>query len=68
MKAYEIMEDLFSLSKPLWNDRTCDTLKAGDPDTEVTKVAISMFATVDIVRAAREWGGTVADCPRNNLL
>ena len=56
MKAYEIMEDLFSLSQPLWSERTCDTLKAGDPNAEVTKVAVSMFATVDIVRQAKEWG------------
>ena len=56
MKAYEIMEDLFSLSGPLFSDRTCDTIKAGDPNTEVTKVAVSMFATVDIVRQARDWG------------
>ena len=56
MKAYEIMEDLFSLSGPLFSDRTCDTIKAGDPNAEVTKVAVSMFATVDIVRQAKDWG------------
>ena len=56
MKAYEIMDDLFSLARPLWSDRTCDTLKAGDPERMVTKVAVSMFATVDVVRAARDWG------------
>ena len=56
MKAFEIMEDLFSLSNPLWSEQTCDTLKAGDPNMEVTKVAVSMFATVDIVRQARDWG------------
>ena len=56
MKAYEIMEDLFSLSGPLFSDQTCDTIKAGDPNAEVTKVAVSMFATVDIVRQARDWG------------
>lgn len=56
MKAYEIMEDLFSLSKPLWSERTCDTLKAGRADAEVTRVAVSMFATVNVVRAARDWG------------
>lgn len=56
MKAYEIMEDLFSLSRPLPGGRTCDTLKAGDPEKEVTKVAVSMFATVDIVREVRDWG------------
>ena len=56
MKAYEILDDLFSLSKPLGGERTCDTLKAGDPNTEVTKVAVAMFATVDVVREVREWG------------
>lgn len=56
MKAYEIMNDLFSLSGPLFSERTCDTIKAGDPNAEVTKVAVSMFATVDIVRQAKEWG------------
>lgn len=56
MKAYEILDDLFSLSKPLGGERTCDTLKAGDPNTEVTKVAVAMFATVGVVREVREWG------------
>ena len=56
MKAYEIMEDLFSLSGPLFSERTCDTIKAGDPNAEVSKVAVSMFATVDIVRQAQDWG------------
>ena len=36
MKAYEIMEDLFSLSGPLFSERTCDTIKAGDPNAEVS--------------------------------
>ena len=56
MKAYEIMNDLFSLAMPLPFEQTCDTCKAGDPNAEVTKVAVSMFATVDIVRQARDWG------------
>lgn len=56
MKAYEIMEDLFSLSMPLPGERTCDTLKAGNPDVEVTKVAVAMFATVDVIRQVSDWG------------
>ena len=56
MKAYEIMNDLFSLASRMRDGRTCDTLKAGDPNVEVTKVAVSMFATVDIVRQAQDWG------------
>lgn len=56
MKAYEIMEDLFSLSQPMGDMRTCDTLKAGDPQAEVSKVAVSMFATADVIRSAKDWG------------
>ena len=56
MKAYEIVNDLFSLASRMGDGQTCDTIKAGDPNTEVTKVAVSMFATVDIVRQAQDWG------------
>lgn len=35
---------------------TCDTIKAGSPDKELHKVAVTMFATVDTVRRAKEWG------------
>ena len=56
MKAYEIMNDLFSLASAMGDGRTCDTIKAGDPNAEVSKVAVSMFATVDIVRQAKDWG------------
>ena len=35
---------------------TCDTIKAGGPDKELHKVAITMFATVDTVKKAMEWG------------
>lgn len=35
---------------------TCDTFKAGDPEKEVKKVAVTMFATVDIIRKVTAWG------------
>jgi putative NIF3 family GTP cyclohydrolase 1 type 2 len=36
-----------------WNDNTVDTFKAGDPDTRVTGIAVTMMATYDVlVRAA----------------
>ena len=38
MKAYEIMEDLFSLSGPLFSDRTCDTIKAGNPNVDMIRL------------------------------
>lgn len=56
MKAIEIMNELFALAEPGDFSRTCDTIKAGSPDTEVEKIAVSMFATPDVVREARDWG------------
>lgn len=59
MKVKELMEKLFA-----WCDddgprdyaNTCDTLKAGDPEGEVKKAAVTMFATPEVIRAARDWG------------
>lgn len=56
MKALEIINDLFSLARPVSFEQTCDTLKAGDPNVEVAKVAVAMFGTVDIIRQASTWG------------
>ncbi len=36
---------------------TCDTLKAGNPEQELgSRVAVCMFATPDVIRAAAAWG------------
>ena len=56
MKAFEIMEDLFSLTSPHDYSDTCDTCKSGDPQREVTRVATCMFATPAVIRAAAQWG------------
>ena len=56
MKADEIMNGLFALADGYDYSNTCDTLKAGDADAEVSSVAVSMFATPDVVRQAKEWG------------
>ena len=56
MKAREIMELLFSLSFERDYSNTCDTLKAGDPEKEVSKVAVSMFATPKTIAQAKTWG------------
>ena len=55
MKAIELFEELKKGSN-FQDDKTCDTLKAGDSEKEVHRVGITMFATVEVVRAAREWG------------
>ena len=54
MKVINIIEKLIEGSfKP---EVTCDTVKAGDPNKEVKKIALSMFATADVIRQAKEWG------------
>ena len=55
MKAKELMSFLIGLS-PMEFPDTVDTCKAGDPEKELHKVAVSMFATPDVVRAAAAWG------------
>lgn len=35
-----------------WNQDTVDTFKAGDPDTPVTGVAVTMMATMDVLQRA----------------
>lgn len=56
MKAHQIMNSLFALAAENLEGRTVDTLKIGSPDAEVTKVAVSMFATPNVVREARDRG------------
>lgn len=55
MKAIELIEKLKNGAFEQ-KDRTCDTVKAGNPEKEIGKVAVSMFATVDIIKRVKEWG------------
>ena len=54
MQARDIIERLKSGAR-IPTD-TCDTVKAGDGKREVKKLALAMFATVDVIRAVKEWG------------
>ncbi len=56
MKAYEIMDVLFSMADMSGFDNTCDTLKCGSADKKVKKVAVTMFPTVDVIKQAHDWG------------
>ena len=56
MKAIEIMEELFALADERDYSNTCDTLKAGSPDVEVKKVAVSMHPTLEVVEQVKNWG------------
>ncbi len=54
MKAYELFEKIKIGGRV--DGKTCDVIKAGDPNKELKKVAVTMFATVETVKKAREWG------------
>lgn len=54
MKAREFFEILKDGS--VHSGRTCDVVKAGDEEKEVKKIAITMMATVDVIRRAILWG------------
>lgn len=56
MKAIDIMNALFAMAMERDYSRSCDTCKAGDPEVEVTHVAVTMFPTPDVIRRAKEWG------------
>ena len=56
MKAIEIMNELFAFAEDVDFSKSCDTCKAGNPETEVKKVAVTMIATVDIIQKAKQWG------------
>ena len=59
MNIRSLMDELFRWCEdggPHDYSATCDTLKAGDPGTELRKVAVAMFATPDLIREAHAWG------------
>lgn len=35
--------------------KTCDTVKCGDADKPVARIAVAMFATADVIRQAARW-------------
>lgn len=54
MKANELIKEL---NKGAFAPEiTCDTIKAGDGERELKRVGVTMFATVDVIRQAKEWG------------
>ncbi len=56
MKAYEVMNVLFSLADMSGFNNTCDTLKCGEAKKEVKKTAVTMFPTPEVIKQAYEWG------------
>ena len=54
MTANELINELIEGAfKP---EITCDTIKAGNGEKELKKVAFTMFATVETIKKAKDWG------------
>lgn len=57
MKCIDLINEIKSRAVlPVNPEKTCDTVKNGDPQKEVKKVATTMFATPEVIRKAVEWG------------
>lgn len=54
MKASDIIKDLCSQGPA--PEVTCDTVKAGNAEKEIKRVAVTMFPTVKALREAKAWG------------
>lgn len=50
--AKEVIEIIKSNLTCKWADKTVDTFKAGDPDTEVTGIATTFIVTIDVLKRA----------------
>lgn len=53
----ELIAELKSLAETaVEENNTCDRVKIGDAEREITKVAVSMFATPQVIMQSSEWG------------
>ena len=51
--AREVVEEIKRQVGVPWQAETVDTFKAGNPDTPVTGIAVTMMATMDVLQRAR---------------
>ena len=56
MNSKQLMDKLFLMDSAANYSHTCDTFKAGDVEREIKKVGVCMFATVEVIKQASEWG------------
>lgn len=54
MKAIELINEL-KMGGTV-GAQTVDTVKAGDAEKQLKKVAVTMFGTVEVIKKAKEWG------------
>src|SRR5437016_12652063 len=50
--ANEVIEQIKAQVGVPWQEKTVDTFKAGDPQTPVTGIAVTMMATLDVLQRA----------------
>jgi hypothetical protein len=50
--AKEVIEQIKAQVGVPWQEKTVDTFKAGDPQTPVTGIAVTMMATLDVLQRA----------------
>ncbi len=55
MKAFELVNELCGKDCRT-AEGTVDTFKLGDPEAELSRVAVCFIATPDVIKAAAEWG------------
>ncbi len=56
IKAFEVMDQLFTYGQGYDYTHTCDTLKAGCADKTVSRVAVTMTATIPVLEQVIAWG------------
>ena len=56
MEAVKIIDELFALAEERDYSASGDRCLSGNPEAEVSKVAVCMFATPDVIREAAAWG------------
>ena len=56
LTANNVVEQIKSHVGVPWNSDSVDTCKAGDPDTKVTGIAVTMMATLDVLQRAAAAG------------
>jgi putative NIF3 family GTP cyclohydrolase 1 type 2 len=59
MKVKEIVDTIIAACNPLPFEKTCDLLMAGDWQNEVTGIATTFMATVDVIRESAAGGANL---------
>ena len=60
MKIRELIEEIDRIAEVGAN--TVDTVKCGDTERELKKLAVTMFPTVEVIKKAAEWGADMLLC------